>query len=156
METSGNQNAANLVAEIELIYRPNVKASEMPKVISANEAAKLFMENWDADKLEFVEQFKVMFLNRGNSVLGISTISTGGTTATLVDAKLVFAAALKVNASCIILAHNHPSGNPKPSNADIKLTKKLKKAGEILNIPVMDHIIVTAEGFFSFQNEGVL
>jgi DNA repair protein RadC len=95
-------------------------------------------------------------LNRGNKVIGICEISTGTVSGTLVDPRVVFATALKTNATGIILAHNHPSGNLKPSRADELLTDKLRKAGELLDVVVLDHIIVTTEGFYSFADEGYL
>lgn len=86
-----------------------------------------------------------MLLNRMNKVLGIYLISVGGFAGTVCDPKVVFQAALKTNASSIILAHNHPSGNLKPSDADLQLTEKLKKGGKLLDIAVLDHLILTEE-----------
>ena len=97
-----------------------------------------------------------MLLNRANRVLGIIEISTGGISGTVADPKLVFTAALKSAASSIVLAHNHPSGNLSPSQADINLTRKLKSAGESLDIAVVDHIILTSESYFSFADEGLI
>lgn len=89
-------------------------------------------------------------------MLGVYVVSTGVVLATIADPKLIFAAAIKGSATAIILAHNHPSGQLKPSDADISLTKKLKEGGEFLEIPVLDHIIVTSENYYSFADEGVL
>jgi len=97
---------------------------------------------------------KILLLNRANKCLGIFTVSQGGTTSTEVDAKLIFATALKCNAINIILAHNYPSGNLSPSGADTQLTKKLKEGGKLLNIDVLDHIIITEDGYYSFADEG--
>lgn len=121
------------------------------------DAYNLFKQNWDENKIEFIEQFKVLFLNRANKVLGIFELSTGGITGTVADPKLVFTAALKMNACNIILCHNHPSGNVKPSMADENLTKKIKEAGKYLDLPVIDHIIISGEdGYYSFADEGLL
>jgi|SRR5690606_2355566 len=144
------------VAEIQLSYKSKVKPSQRPKITSSKEAYEIILENWDEDKLEFVEQFKIVLMNRANRVLGIIEASTGGVAGTVVDPKVVFAAAIKANSTSMILAHNHPSGQLKPSQADIKLTKKLTKGGQLLEIPVLDHIIVTGEGYFSFADEGLL
>jgi DNA repair protein RadC len=95
-------------------------------------------------------------MNRARRILGIYELSTGGVAGTVADPKLVFTAALKANACNIILSHNHPSGNLKPSKADEELTKKIKEAGIYLDIKVLDHIIVTSEGYYSFADEGVL
>lgn len=97
-----------------------------------------------------------MVLNRNNEVLGICPLSRGGVSGTIVDAKLVFSIALKCNASSIIVAHNHPSGNLKPSDADIKLTKKLKQAAAYLDIQFLDHVIVTKNGYTSFSDKGLM
>jgi len=146
----------NQIAEVELIYRSKVKASDRPKITRSNDAYELFMKYWDENKLEFVEQFKVMLLNKANRVLGICEISTGGISGTVADPKLIFMAALKSNASFIVIAHNHPSGNLKPSRQDEELTGKIKEAGKFLDLPLLDHLIITDEGFFSFADEGLL
>ena len=155
MDTT-NTLAWTQVAEIELIYKSKVKASERPKVTTSSDAYHLLKQNWDENKIEFVEQFKVLFLNRANKVLAIYELSTGGVSGTVADPKLVFAAALKVNACNIILCHNHPSGNVKPSAADEQLTRKIKEAGRYLDLPVVDHLIITNEGYYSFADEGLL
>lgn len=145
------------VAEIQLIYKSKVKPSERPKVTTSRDAYNLLKQNWDENKIEFVEQFKVLFLNRANKVLGIFELSTGGVSGTVADPKLVFTAALKLNACNIILCHNHPSGNIKPSRADEQLTQKIKEAGKYLDLPVIDHLIISSEeGYYSFADEGLL
>ncbi len=155
METT-NTLAWTQVAEIELIYKSKVKASDRLKVTTSSDAYHLLKQNWDENKIEFVEQFKVLFLNRANKVLAIYELSTGGVSGTVADPKLVFAAALKVNACNIILCHNHPSGNVKPSTADEQLTRKIKEAGKYLDLPVIDHLIITNESYYSFADEGLL
>ena len=102
------------------------------------------------------KQFKVLYLNRGNKVIAIYELSTGGLTGTVADPRLVYVTALKLNATAIILSHNHPSGNLNPSNADKMLTEKIKAAGKMLDIHVSDHIILTSEAYFSFADEGLL
>lgn len=97
-----------------------------------------------------------MFLNRANKVLGILEASSGGISGTVADPRLVFVAALKANASNIIISHNHPSGNLNPSKADEELTQKIKQAGQLLDIKLFDHIIVTSEGYYSFADEGLM
>jgi DNA repair protein RadC len=156
MEQLMNLDVLNTVAEIELVYKSKVKPSERPRITSTKEAYQILVQTWDENKIEFVEQFKVILLNRAQRVLGIYELSTGGVTGTVADPKLVFTAALKANACNIILSHNHPSGNLKPSKADEELTKKIATAGMYLDIKVIDHIIVTSEGYYSFADEGVL
>lgn len=144
------------VAEIEVSYSSKFKISELPTITDAKSAYQIFLEKWDKSKLGFVEQFKVLFLNRGNRVLGISILSTGGMTGTIVDARVLFAAALKCNACGIIIAHNHPSGRLWPSDSDRIFTRRIRDAGKLLDIRLIDHLIVTAEGFYSFEEEGAL
>jgi len=156
MESTMNQQDWKKVAEIELVYKTRVKASERPVIGKSNDAAKLLMSLWNEGKIDFVEQFKILLLNRANRVLGVVDISTGGVTGTIADPKLIFSAALKANACGIILSHNHPSGNIKPSPADEQLTAKIKAAGKYLDINVLDHVIVTSENYYSFAEEGLL
>lgn len=102
------------------------------------------------------KEFWILFLNRANLVLNKQMISSGGMSGTVVDPKMIFKAALDNKASSIMMCHNHPSGNTKPSDADIKLTRNIKEAGKVLEIPVLDHIIVTQSNFFSFADEGLM
>ena len=145
------------VSEVQLVYKSGVPASERPKISTSGDAYEIFMRCWDEMKIEHVESFKVMLLNRANKVLGVSTISEGGIAGTVADPKIIFQVALKGNASSIILAHNHPSGNLNPSEADKQLTTKLKEAGKFLDIPVLDHIILIPEQgkYFSFSDDGL-
>jgi len=153
-----NTNGKRLyeVAEIQLIYKSDVKPSQRPKVNGAKDAYNVLLENWNDSKIEFVEQFKVLLQNRANKALGVFEVSSGSSTGTVADPKLIFAAAIKANACGIILAHNHPSGNLQPSQADIDLTKKVKEGGKLLEIQVVDHLIVTKEGYYSFANDGLI
>lgn len=142
----------NQLAEIELIYKNPVKATNRPKVTCSEDAYKLFRENWDDNKIDFVEQAKLILLNRSGHVLGIVELSTGSVANTIVDPKLVFAAALKANASSIILAHNHPSGSLTASLADKQLTRRMKEAGDFLTLPLQDHLIITRDCYYSFAD----
>lgn len=142
------------VTEIELVYRNKLKASDRPKIRTSKDAYDLFMRSWDLNKIELVEQFKVILLDRRNASLGVPTISTGGITGCVVDARIVFAAALKARATGVILCHNHPSGNLQPSEADLELTSRLFHGGKLLDISVLDHLILTNEGFTSCADEG--
>lgn len=144
------------VAEIQLTYKSNVRPSQRPKIRTSKDARDVLMGSWDYTKLELLEQFKVILTNRANKVLGIFELSTGGVSGTVADPKLIFAAAIKGAASGIIMAHNHPSGNLYPSQTDIDLTRKIKEGGRLLEIQLLDHIIVTSEGYFSFADEGLI
>ncbi len=142
-----------LISEVELIYRYKVKPSLRPTITSTAEAFDILVKNWDENRIEYIEQFKIILLNNSNRVLGLFEVSSGGTSGTVADPKLIFAAALKANASGIILAHNHPSGGVSPSQADISITKKIVEAGKLLDIRVLDHLIVTPEAYYSFADE---
>ncbi len=102
------------------------------------------------------EEFWILLLNRANHVTKKVAVSKGGVSGTVADPKIIFKTALDGLASSVILAHNHPSGNLKPSQADIQLTKKMKEAGTLLEIPVLDHLIVANQGYYSFADEGQL
>ena len=101
------------------------------------------------------EEFWVLFLNNSNKILFKAQLSKGGMTGTVIDTRIVFKIALEQNATSIILSHNHPSGKLQPSEADIQITKKIKSAGQQLDIPVLDHIIITERGYYSFADEGI-
>lgn len=102
------------------------------------------------------EEFWVIYLNRSNKILMKESVSSGGVSGTVADVKIIFKKALELLASGIILAHNHPSGNTKPSHTDMTLTKKMLEAGKILDINVLDHLIITGNGYYSFADEGTL
>lgn len=144
------------IPEIELLYNPPHTIALSPKILDFESAYHLFIEKWDIKKLEFIEQFKVLLLNRAHRVLGICTLSTGGLNSTVIDIRLLFAVALKSNASAIIIAHNHPSGETIPSKSDIEVTKRINEAGKILDIPLLDHLIISKQTFYSFKNEGII
>lgn len=156
MESKLKQPEWNKVAEVQLIYKSKVKASERPQISSSKDAYQILIRSWDENKIEFVEQFKILFLNKANRVLGIYEVSTGGISGTVADPRVIFVAALKSNCSSIIASHNHPSSNLKPSKQDEELTQKIKQAGQFLDIKLLDHIIVCNEGYYSFADEGLL
>ena len=144
------------VAEISISYSSIVKPSERPKIGSSRDACEILRGNWSEGSIEHREEMRIMLLNRMNKVIGIFLVSVGGFAGTICDPKVVFQAALKANASSIILAHNHPSGNLKPSEADLQLTEKLKKGGLLLDIAVLDHLILTEEAYLSLADEGFM
>ena len=156
METTLTVMEQYQVAEIELVYKSKVKASERPQVLHSRDVYEIFKQSWDENKIDFVEQFKIMLLNRSNRVLAIYEVSIGGITGTVADPRVIFTAALKGNAVSIALAHNHPSGDIKPSRQDEALTEKIKNAGLFLDIKVLDHVIITNERYYSFADEGLL
>lgn len=145
-----------VASEIELIYKSKVKASERPKITSSRLAFEIALKAWDENKIELLEQFKVLMLSNSNAVLGVLEISSGGITGTVVDIRLLFAALLKAKATAFILVHNHPSGKLQPSEADRQITQKIKQASKLLDIALLDHLIITPESYYSFADEGVL
>lgn len=154
MEQLITSGGLSQIAEVELIYKSKVKPSERPKISHSKDAYIIFKDTWDENKIELQEQFKVMLLNRANKVLGIYEVSTGGMTGTVADPKLIFIAALKAGACNIMLVHNHPSGNLRPSKQDEELTYKIKEGAKLLDIVLLDHLIISNEGYFSMQDEG--
>ena len=111
---------------------------------------------FDINTIEYRESFKLVLLNRAMKVIGITSIAEGGIECVSVDIRLIFQTALLANASCFIICHNHPSGNLQPSNNDRNLTRTIHEAGKLLNIILVDHIIVTSEGYYSFSDNGIL
>lgn len=148
--------AWNMVAEVELIYKSKVKAADRPVMKSSADIAKLLRNFYDENTIELQEQFFVMYMNRSCRVLGVYKASIGGIAATTVDPKLIFAMALKLAASYLILSHCHPSGNLTPSNADRILTEKIRQAALLLEMKVLDHVILTSDEHYSFADEGLL
>jgi DNA repair protein RadC len=143
------------VAEIAVSYKP--KNSENPVISTSHEAYKVFLDFFPPETLSLQERFVAMYLNRSNRVIGVYHMSTGGITGTVVDIRLLLSVALKTAATGIILAHNHPSGNLKPSEADKELTSKIKKASEYMDIKLLDHLIIAPEGkYLSFREDGLL
>ena len=143
-----------LASEVEIIYKSKVPASKRVQIRHSVDAFKLFWEHWDKDKIEYCEQFKIMLLNQKNSVLGIAEISSGGISATIIDARIILQHALKCHSVGLILAHNHPSSNPTPSESDVSVTKKLIEAGKLMDIQVLDHLVICADGsFYSLADE---
>ncbi|SKC85224.1 JAB domain-containing protein [Ohtaekwangia koreensis] len=153
---STNEKKQWEVAEIQLSYKSNVKPSLRPKITSSRDAHEVLKRVWNDSVIELCEQFKVLFTNRANKVLGVFEVSTGGIAGTVADPKLIFVAALRAGATGLILSHNHPSGNLTPSHADIELTKKIKEGGRLLEIQLLDHLILTSESYYSFADEGLI
>jgi DNA repair protein RadC len=102
------------------------------------------------------EEFWLLFLNKANEIFGREQLSVGGSAGTVADVKIAFKMAIDAKAAAIIAIHNHPSGNLKPSEADIQLTRKMREAGKILDIPLLDHLIISERGYYSFADEGMM
>jgi DNA repair protein RadC len=150
----GEAKAISIVSALELgRRRKDSDFSKKEKITCSNDIYQIMKpELMDLQK----EQFWIILLNRANGLIKKEQISSGGISGTVADPKIIFKAALDQYASSIILIHNHPSGNLKPSRADMELTTKMKTAGKLLEIPVLDHIIFGDEGYLSFADDGLL
>ena len=142
---------------IEEICLKNAKGEiHKVKIKSSSELAHYFREMFDQETLEVYEQVMVLFLNNANNTIAWYKASQGGITGTVIDVRLVMKAALNCYATSMAIAHNHPSGILVPSDADKSITNKLRQAGNVLDIKVLDHIIITTESYFSFSDDGLL
>lgn len=150
----GEAKAISIVSALELgRRRKETETVKRNKITSSKDIFHFFLPLFiDLPH----EEFHVLLLNRSNSVIRKEFISRGGVSGTVVDPKIIFKIALEHLASSIILCHNHPSGNLRPSGPDISLTKKLKEAGTLLEIPILDHIIISDTGYYSFADEGMM
>ncbi len=150
----GEARAVTIVAALELGRRrkESRKADRVVITSSADSYEVLRPHLLDVP----YEEFWLLLLNRANHVMRVEKVSQGGVAGTVADPKLIFKAALDHLASAVILAHNHPSGNRRPSQADISLTRKLREAGTLLDLPILDHLIFTEDGYYSFADEGML
>lgn len=144
----------NQVSEIQVSYSANIIGKE--KVSNSNDLFNVVHNQWNKETIEMYEEVKILLLNRANNVLGIYALSKGGLCSSVVDVRIILSIALKALASSIILIHNHPSGNLKPSKSDLDITKKLKSACELLDIVLLDHLIVTKDSYFSFADDGLI
>jgi DNA repair protein RadC len=149
-----NQNLfLNNIAEVKLTYTTKVSPSERAKITCSKDAVDIFRHVFPG--FEHREYFYVMLLNRGNKVLGIFLVSVGGLAGTIVDVRLILQATLIANSSSIVLAHNHPSGTLEASDADIRITRKIKEACSFLDISLLDHLIITHLSHLSMADQGL-
>ena len=154
-EGIGEARAITIISALELARRRKEQAREVrPTVITSSDAYRLMRPHL-TDLLH--EEFWIIVLNRSNFVLAVQQVSSGGTAGTVVDPKIIFKKALEVpGCTSIILVHNHPSGNPAPSQIDLSLTKNMKAAGELLQITVSDHLIFSDESYYSFADNSMM
>lgn len=150
----GEAKAISIIAALELGRRR--KIVEAPQRIKINNSKSVFDAVGPQISDLLHEEFWVLYLDRSNHIIRKSNISKGGVSGTVVDARIIFKQAIENLASAIVLCHNHPSGNLKPSEEDIRITKKLKEAGKLVDIAIIDHIIIAGNNFFSFADEGLL
>ncbi len=142
------------LAEVQITYRTKVKPAEREQITSSRDTYEILQRIYINEKIEHVEYFYIMLLNRANKVLGWVKISEGGICSTTADIRVIMQSALLSNATGIILSHNHPSGNAAPSHQDIQLTQRIKEGATILDISLLDHVIITTDRYYSFADEG--
>jgi DNA repair protein RadC len=150
----GEAKAISIIAALEVGRRRNDSEEKTPEIINGSKDAYNYLKRFLVDLQH--EEFWILLLGQNCKVLGKELISKGGLNATLADPKIIFSSALRHSAAHLMLAHNHPSGNLKPSHQDIMLTKQMIAAGKLLDIKVLDHLIVTDSAYYSFADEGVI
>jgi DNA repair protein RadC len=150
----GTSKAVSILAAIELGRRRKETTPQKRQRITSSASAFEILKSYFSDLQH--EEFYVVYLNRANEVIAIKQLSIGGVAGTFVDAKIIFKWGLDMQASGIILSHNHPSGNLKPSGSDEKLTTNIKQFGAFIEMPVLDHLIITDNGYFSFADAMLL
>ncbi len=156
-KTDNEKITLSHINEITLSYSGSLQSGILPSITSSQSAAELAYSHWNQNTIALYESFKIILLNNSNKVKGIYEVSKGGITGTLVDIRIVFAVLLKSLATAVILLHNHPSGTLKPSEADKRLTQKIKTAAEVFDIKLLDHLILVPDGqYFSFVDSGIL
>ena len=145
------------VNEIQISYREKISTLKSSELNKSQDVERVIYKDWDKDTIGLQETFKILLLNNSNKVKGIYPLSIGGITGTMVDLRILFAIVLKTLSTAIILTHNHPSGKLIPSEADKKLTNKIKKAAQLFDVSVLDHLIIAPDGdYYSFANHGLL
>ena len=152
----------NIVSEVTIQYVNKVKHKDMVSVTSSKSIYDILKSIFDPNTIQLKEYFYAIYLNRSNKILAVKKISEGGIAGTVVDLKelittqFLLKESCRLNSTALIVAHNHPSGNPKPSQQDISMTKNIKQGLGLFNISLLDHIIVTADGYCSFSDEGLI
>jgi DNA repair protein RadC len=150
----GEAKAISIITALELGKRRRASESVQKPKISSSKDAFIILQPFIGDLHH--EEFWILFLSNANKVLKKEQLSIGGMTGTVADVRKIYKSALEQSATAIIIAHNHPSGTLRPSQADIQLTKKVKDGGSILDIKLLDHLIITEKNYYSFADEGTL
>ena len=142
------------VSEVKITYESNNKNKKKLKVNSSAKIYALMLKNWE--QIEYRESFKILLLDVSKQALGINTVSTGGLSGTTVDVRMILQGALLANAKEIVACHNHPSGNVRPSYDDDVVTMRIREASKIIDIHLIDHLIITKDGYYSYKDAGRL
>ena len=149
----GKVKSTDRPPKLRIVY--SNKNKELKKIKTSNDIYEILKEIW-SKQIETREEMLILLLNRSNQVLGHYMISMGGITGTYVDLRLIYAVALNSLSTSFVLAHNHPSGNLNPSQEDQNITRKIIEAGKIMDINLLDHVIMTNNGYYSFADNGIL
>jgi len=142
------------MTNLKLYELKKIQTDFPQKLITSSESAADFIKTFYNDDIEIFESCFLLLMNQSNKTIGYAKISQGGITGTVVDVRLIAKYAVESLATSIILAHNHPSGSLSPSNADIALTERVKRAMEILDIRLLDHLILTKDKYYSLSDNG--
>lgn len=156
METIQINEIKNKVTEVNVTYANKIPAKLRMKISNSRDAAEILTALYDEGVMDYIEQFHVLLMNKANQVLGHKCVAIGSQTGSVVPLQVILQIAIKGNASAIIIAHNHPSGNMQPSEADIKVTRKIKEAAATMDIALLDHVILCSEKHYSFADEGMM
>ena len=143
-----------MVSEIQVSYFPQLVGNH--HIENSRASFELMLNDLSNGTIEMQEEVKILLLNRSNKVLGVYPLARGGLNSCEVDIRIILSVALKTLSTGIILIHNHPSGNNKPSKSDLAITERLKSACDIMNIVLLDHLIITKSDYYSFADEGLL
>lgn len=147
---------SSIIPEIQVSLHPNIPLSERLRISSSADVYDLALSFWNLDTINLYEEFVVVYLARNNGVIGYRVLGRGSNSGTVVNAQLILGIALKINASAIVLIHNHPSGNINPSRQDKGITDMINNAARFFDLKLYDHLIVTEETYFSFACEGLI
>jgi DNA repair protein RadC len=142
------------LAEIKVSYTN--QSTQRQKVMHSKDIYEAIVPAWNSETIEYIEESKIILLNRANEILGVYELSKGGISGTIVDIRVILGVVLKCNASALVLIHNHPSGNLQPSEPDKGITTKLRDASKLLDLVLLDHLIISKEGYYSFADAGIL
>ena len=139
------------INEIQVSYTSKFLSSD--PISTSNEAFRYVFKIWNRDTIDLFEEFKVLYLNKSNMVIGYYSLGKGGIDFCSVDVRLLLSVALTTNSTGFIIVHNHPSGKLMPSEADKKITKQIQDCCKIMNLVLLDHLIISSSGYFSFMDE---
>lgn len=142
--------------KVKISFDKKLKREQYFKITSSKSCWQAFKTVFNADTINWYEEFILLSLNNSNQVIGFYKVASGGMTATIVDIRIIMTILLNSCATAFIVAHNHPSGKLQASEQDIQVTKKIKEAAKLLDITLLDHIIMTDESYYSFNDEGIL